>query len=57
MRSLTAAHVLAALLNKETGALITGNQLEEDHGRFDFSLLKFDRDLLEKSFCARYKKL
>jgi Ser-tRNA(Ala) deacylase AlaX len=48
MRSHTAAHVLASLLNKETGALITGNQLEEDHVRFDFSLEQFDRNLLEK---------
>ena len=48
MRSHTAAHVLAALLNKGTDALITGNQLEEDHVRFDFSLEKFDRDLLEE---------
>jgi len=48
MRSHTAAHVLAALINKGTGALITGNQIEEDHVRFDFSLEKFDRALLEK---------
>ena len=48
MRSHTAAHVLAALLNKGTGALITGNQLKEDHVRFDFSLEKFDRELLEE---------
>ena len=48
MRSHTAAHVLASLLNKGTGALITGNQLEEDHVRFDFSLEKFDRELLEE---------
>ena len=47
MRSHTAAHVIAALLNKETGALITGNQLEVDHVRFDFSLEKFDRTILE----------
>jgi Ser-tRNA(Ala) deacylase AlaX len=47
MRSHTAAHVFTALLNKGTGALITGNQLEEDHVRFDFSLEKFDRTLLE----------
>ena len=47
MRSHTAAHVLASLLNRGTGALITGNQLEEDHVRFDFSLEKFDRALLE----------
>ena len=48
MRSHTAAHVLAALLNKGTGALITGNQLEENHVRFDFNLEKFDRPLLEE---------
>jgi Ser-tRNA(Ala) deacylase AlaX len=47
MRSHTAAHVLAALLNKGTGALITGNQLEEDHVRFDFSLERFDKSVLE----------
>jgi misacylated tRNA(Ala) deacylase len=47
MRSHTAAHVLAALLNQGTGALITGNQLEEDHVRFDFSLETFDKPLLE----------
>ncbi len=47
MRSHTAAHVLTALLNKGTGALITGNQLEEDYVRFDFSLEKFDKALLE----------
>jgi len=48
MRSHTAAHVLASLLNEGTGALITGNQLEEDHVRFDFSLKNFDRELLEE---------
>jgi len=48
MRSHTAAHVLAALLNKGTGALITGNQLEENYVRFDFSLEKFDRTILEE---------
>ncbi len=48
MRSHTAAHVFASLLNKGTGALTTGNQLEEDHVRFDFSLEKFDRELLEE---------
>ena len=48
MRSHSAAHVIAALINKGTGALITGNQLGEDHIRFDFSLQKFDRTLLEE---------
>jgi misacylated tRNA(Ala) deacylase len=47
MRSHTAAYVIAALLHKSAGALITGNQLEEDHVRFDFSLQKFDKTILE----------
>jgi misacylated tRNA(Ala) deacylase len=46
MRSHTAAHVFASLLCNGTGALITGNQLEEDKVRFDFSLEQFDRAVL-----------
>jgi misacylated tRNA(Ala) deacylase len=56
MRSHTAAHALTALLNKGTGALISGNQLEEDHVRFDFSLEKFDKALLEE-YLAKANKL
>jgi misacylated tRNA(Ala) deacylase len=48
MRSHTAAHVFASLLCTGTGALVTGNQLEEDKIRFDFSLEKYDRELLNK---------
>jgi Ser-tRNA(Ala) deacylase AlaX len=47
MRSHTAAHTLAAILEKETGALITGNQLEEDKVRFDFSLENFNREIFQ----------
>ncbi|HUJ84913.1 MAG TPA: alanyl-tRNA editing protein [Candidatus Acidoferrales bacterium] len=50
MRSHTAAHVVASLLNQGTGALITGNQLEVDHIRFDFNLETFDRQILETFF-------
>lgn len=46
MRSHTAAHVFASLLCTYTGALVTGNQLEEDKIRFDFSLEKFDPETL-----------
>ena len=46
MRSHTAAHVFASLLCTGTGALVTGNQLEEAKVRFDFSLEKFDREIL-----------
>lgn len=48
MQSHTAAHVFASLLCKETGALITGNQLGEDKIRFDFSLEKYNRETLEQ---------
>jgi misacylated tRNA(Ala) deacylase len=47
MQSHTAAHVFASLLCRDTGALITGNQLAEDKIRFDFSLEHYDRDILE----------
>lgn len=47
MRSHTAAHVLAAVMNKEAGVLITGNQLEEDKVRFDFNLPAFDKTFME----------
>jgi misacylated tRNA(Ala) deacylase len=48
MRSHTAAHVFASLLCTGTGALVTGNQLEEDKIRFDFSLEKFDPEILKQ---------
>ena len=48
MRSHTAAHVFASLLCTGTGALVTGNQLEEDKVRFDFSLENFNREILQK---------
>lgn len=46
MRSHTAAHVFASLVCNETGALVTGNQIEEDKVRFDFSLERLDRDMI-----------
>ena len=48
MRSHTAAHLFASLLCTGTGALVTGNQLEQDKIRFDFSLEKFDPEVLRK---------
>jgi misacylated tRNA(Ala) deacylase len=44
MRHHTAAHLLSAVIYKETGALITGNQLYEDKARIDFNLEQFDKD-------------
>lgn len=46
MRMHTAAHLLSALFYK-IGALITGNQIDTDKSRIDFSLDKFDRSLIE----------
>lgn len=44
MRYHTAAHILSAIINKRTGALITGNQITPEEARFDFSLESFDRE-------------
>src|SRR3989339_684247 len=48
MRMHTAAHVLAGTMNSKLGALITGNQLEEDKTRFDFDLDTFDRGTFDE---------
>lgn len=44
MRMHTSAHLLSAIFHKQTGALITGNQIEPDKSRIDFSLEDFDRE-------------
>jgi len=44
MRMHTAAHIIANIIEKEAGALITGNQLGLDKSRLDFSLEAFDRE-------------
>jgi Ser-tRNA(Ala) deacylase AlaX len=53
MRSHTAAHVFASLLCRGTGALVTGNQIEEEKVRFDFNLKEYNpeiiRDYVEKA--------
>lgn len=46
MRMHTAAHILSAVVNRETGALITGNQIDLDKTRIDFDLETFDREKL-----------
>jgi Ser-tRNA(Ala) deacylase AlaX len=56
MRSHTAAHIFASLLCNGTGALVTGNQLEEDKIRFDFNLEKFDPEILTQ-YIARANEL
>ncbi len=44
----TACHVLSTIFVKETGALITGNQLNLDQSRIDFSLETFDREKIQE---------
>jgi len=44
MRMHTAAHILSAVVNGESGALITGNQIAPDESRVDLSLEQFDRE-------------
>ncbi len=44
----TACHVLSSVFIKETGALITGNQLNLDQSRIDFSLETFDREKIQE---------
>jgi len=51
MRMHTSAHLLSAMFNKRTGALITGNQIEPDKSRIDFSLEDFDRERM-LSYCT-----
>lgn len=46
MKMHTAAHILSAIVNKETGALITGNQIAPEESRVDLSLEGFDREKL-----------
>jgi misacylated tRNA(Ala) deacylase len=48
MRMHTAAHLLAATMNKELGVLITGNQLGEEKTRFDFNMEEFDREKFDE---------
>jgi Ser-tRNA(Ala) deacylase AlaX len=46
MRMHTSAHILCAVVNRETGALITGNQISPEESRIDLNLEQFDRDKL-----------
>lgn len=48
MRSHTASHVLASVLCRQTGALITGNEKGVDQTHIDFNLENFDREVFRK---------
>ncbi|MAF37160.1 alanyl-tRNA editing protein AlaX [archaeon] len=44
MRYHTASHILASAIYQDTGALITGNQLDLDKSRIDLNLEEFNRE-------------
>jgi misacylated tRNA(Ala) deacylase len=48
MRSHTACYLLSAVIFKETGAKITGNQIDLTRSRIDFSLELFDKTKIEE---------
>lgn len=50
MRSHTAAHLLAGLMSKQLGAQITGNQLEPEKSRMDFSLETYNPEAFSNIF-------
>ena len=43
MRMHTAGHILSSIMFRRQGILITGNQLDTDKTRFDFSMENFDK--------------
>ena len=44
MRMHTTAHILSAIVHRDVGALITGNQIGPSESRVDFSIDTFDKD-------------
>ncbi len=48
MKCHTAAHILSAVIHKETNALITGNNIDEEKVRIDFNLESFDREAFKR---------
>lgn len=56
MRMHTAAHILSEIFHRETGALITGNQLDVEKSRIDFSLENFDREKIHE-YCAKANEI
>lgn len=50
MRMHTAAHLISEVFHKDSGALITGNQLGMEKSRIDFSLENFDREKMGEYF-------
>lgn len=47
MKAHTAAHIISEVIHKETQAFITGNQLDENKVRIDFSLEDFNKEKMQ----------
>jgi len=47
MRMHTAAHIVSGVFHKESGAKITGNQIDIEKTRIDFDLESFDREKID----------
>lgn len=48
MRVHTAMHILSSVFHNKTGALISGNQIDLEKSRIDFTLENFDRDQIQQ---------
>lgn len=57
MKYHTAAHILSQIIYNETGARITGNQLNTDKGRIDFNLKDFDKNQVENYISKTNSKI
>jgi len=57
MRMHTAIHALAAVFNRKTGALITGNQVDVQRSRLDVNIEKLDRELINEVFAETNAEL
>jgi len=56
MRSHTAAHIISEIIHRESGALITGNQLDVEKSRIDFSLDDYDPEKI-KDYLAKANEI
>lgn len=57
MRMHTATHILSAIFYKDAGTLITGNSVDVDRSRVDFSLEQMDREFIDKSIRKANEKI
>lgn len=56
MKLHTAAHLLASVFHNKGNALITGNKIEPDNARMDFSLENFDKQVID-DYCKLANEL